>query len=242
MGKPNLTILQDYLLLRMMSRRSVLIGVLLLAVAMALAKADPSPPHWPEQFSADFSVFYAPMGPYWSSPLGGNVTYSDTLRSMRSFYNGWCAPMFDDPPFVYNFTCSFLFAPDKTAYYIAPNDPSPNAPCCVFDTDLPAPNPNFLGDNATYAGSSVERAFPVDWWTKDGTGFGYGTFVLANGTMTPYALWGPLAEGMLEIAYTSFAAGSIDTSLFTLPMECEQAAPCTDSARIRKRAIATHFA
>ena len=45
-----------------MSRRSVLIGVLLLAVAMALAKADPSPPHWPEQFSADFSVFYAPMG------------------------------------------------------------------------------------------------------------------------------------------------------------------------------------
>lgn len=69
-----------------------------------------------------------------------------------------------------------------------------------------------------------------------------GTFVLANGTMTPYALWGPLAEGMLEIAYTSFAAGSIDTSLFTLPMECEQAAPCTDSARIRKRAIATHFA
>lgn len=77
---------------------------------------------WPPQFDATFASYIQGNGPYWVSPGAGIVHYSADPHMMHSVYTEWCPPMWDQGPFAYNFTCSFLFdGTNGTVYYMNPD-------------------------------------------------------------------------------------------------------------------------
>jgi hypothetical protein len=90
----------------------------------AAADTQPTPPNmtWPPEFDATFDSFLQNYGPFWKSPGPGVVHYSAKPHMMHSVYTEWCPPMFDNPPFAFNFTCEFLFDGENgTVYYLNPD-------------------------------------------------------------------------------------------------------------------------
>ncbi|KJE96222.1 hypothetical protein CAOG_06577 [Capsaspora owczarzaki ATCC 30864] len=190
--------------------------------------APPHPPAWPTYFYANYTVFYQPYGPYWQSAGGGEVFYDHSLPAMRSSYKQWCAPMFENPT-AYNFTCEFLFVND-TAYYLNNGDPS-HPPCCVFMTPFAPPKPDFFGD-AKYAGETVMHAQNTTIWHKEGFGYlSYDVYGKPSDSYYPASLWGPLADGYLEIDYAWFDASvRPDPVHFAVPAQCQSSPACEDFA------------
>jgi hypothetical protein len=143
-------------------------AILLLSIAFTVHTKKPvSPPIWPDEFNTRFLTKVEQYGPVWAQP--GRVWYNNNLRALRADYYDWCIPLFDDAPAAingrWNFTCSFLqTAASETTYFIS-QQPNPviKTPCCVFDTPLPPPTPDWL-KNTVFNTTELANGVLCDKW------------------------------------------------------------------------------